>query len=154
MGRQLADAVADAVPGWVRACVARVLEAWVATGGQLRPEAGPSSAVLERAQHAGLRGAEVVRAQLRQLLSADVDGQWTTPLAVVRQAVRFPTEVLAEAGVPPLDRDRFTEGRFPDDPYGLTPASLRVLSPELAESAVAWGAAKAAAHRARHRVGP
>lgn len=139
------------LPQWVRASVTRVVGAWLAAGGQLRPGAGTVSDVESRADEAGRQGAEALSAEMRRLLSADVDGQWTTPLALARQAVRFPTGVLAAAGVPPLERDRFAEGRFPDDPYGLTPASLGALSPGLAELAMAWGAAKAAAHRARHQ---
>jgi hypothetical protein len=52
-------------------------------------------------------------------------------------------------------RDDFDERRFPDDLYGLTPASLAAIDPALADPARAWGAAKAMAHRARHgRSGP
>ena len=40
--------------------------------------------------------------------------------------------------------------RFPDDRYGLTPASLAVLGDEVGDLALAWGATKALAHRRRH----
>ena len=52
--------------------------------------------------------------------------------------------------MPPVARDRFVSERFPDDPYGLTPASLQAVDPELGDAAIAWGAAKAMAHRRRH----
>ena len=81
---------------------------------------------------------------------ADLDAQRSTPLAVVRAAVSYPTEVLRHARVPPVARDRFVSERFPHDPYGLTPASLAAMDPELGEPAIAWGAAKAMAHRRRH----
>jgi hypothetical protein len=72
----------------------------------------------------------------------------------VRGAVSYPTEVLREAGVAPVPRDPFVSERFPDDPYGLTPASLQTLRPDLGELAIAWGAAKAMAHRRRHQDPP
>ena len=79
-----------------------------------------------------------------------MDAQRSTPLAVVRGAVSYPTEVLRRAQVPPVPRDPFVSERFPDDPYGLTPASLQAMDPDLGELAIAWGAAKAMAHRRRH----
>ena len=51
-------------------------------------------------------------------------------------------------------RDPFAEERFPDDPYGLTPASLAALDPALAEMARIWGAAKAMTHRRATEVVP
>jgi hypothetical protein len=71
-------------------------------------------------------------------------------LEIVRGAVVYPTGVLLRVGVPPVVRDAFDEERFPDDAYGLTPASLAAVDPSLADPARAWGAAKAMAHKARH----
>jgi hypothetical protein len=110
--------------------------------------------VMERARAAGRRAGEDVAGTLHILLAADVDAQRSTPLAVVRGAVSYPTEVLREAGVAPVPRDPFVSERFPDDPYGLTPASLQTLRPDLGELAIAWGAAKAMAHRRRHGPPP
>jgi hypothetical protein len=87
---------------------------------------------------------------LRALLFADIDDQRTTPLALVRPLVGFATDVLSHAGVPPVVRDEFHTLRFPDDPYGLTPASLAVLGEQVGELAIEWGAAKALVHRRRH----
>ena len=145
LGAELAGAVEAALPPWVERAVAGVLDAWRASGAEV-----DVPRVMARARQEAGRGAAAVGEELRALLSLDVDGQRTTPLAVVRAAVSVPTAVLAEAGVPPVVRDRFAEERFPDDPYGLTPGSLASLSPEVGELALAWGAAKAAAHRARH----
>jgi len=146
LGAALAAAVVAAMPGWVEREVARVTDAWVAAGGSVvRP------AVSAAAGAAGRRAAAAVAHDLEALLSADVDAQATTPLAVVRGAVVFPTAVLADAGVPAVERDRFAEERFPDDVYGLVPGSLGALDPALADPSLAWGAAKARAHRARHR---
>ena len=150
IGAQLATAVLSAVPGWVEGSVVQVLEAFEAAGGTLDRVGGYTEA-LTRARRAGQQAAAALRGPLQSLLAADVDVQWTTPLALLRQIVVFPTAVLGDLGVPPLERDRFAENRFPDDSYGLTPTSLAVLGEEPAQLAVVWGAAKAVAHRARHR---
>ena len=150
LGAELADAVATALPQWAADAVAGVLDAWRASGAA--GSAGVETAVVvARARRAAELAAPGIGDELRTVLGADVDRQRTTPLAVVRAAVAVPTAVLAEAGVPPVVRDRFAEARFPDDPYGLTPASLASRSREVGALALAWGAAKAAAHRARHR---
>ena len=73
------------------------------------------------------------------------------PWRCVRAAVAYPTAVLRAAGVSPVARDAFDEARFPDDDYGLAPASLGALDPALTDPARAWGAAKAMAHKARHK---
>ena len=153
-GALLAAGVVDAVPGWVGRCVAQVLDEWEAVGGRPAPETGGRASMLSRAEEDGRRAAGPLGAELRRLLSADVDAQWTTPLALVRPLVAVPTAVLADAGVPPPERDRFTRERFPADPYGLTPSSLAALDPALREPALAWGVAKTVAHRARHAPRP
>jgi len=140
-GAELATRVAAAVPGWVVRCVGAVLDAWGAP---------PGPPTLGAAEEAGRRAGEEVLGQLAALAAADVDAQHSTPLEIVRRAVSYPTGVLRDAGVPPVVRDRFAEERFPDDDYGLTPASLVAVDPALGDLALAWGAAKAMAHRARH----
>jgi hypothetical protein len=102
------------------------------------------------AEAAGEQAAASLSGPLRELLIADVDEQWTTPLALVRLLVGFATAVLEKAGVPAVQRDEFQVTRFPDDEYGLTPASLSSLGEEVANLALVWGAAKAVAHRQRH----
>jgi hypothetical protein len=88
---------------------------------------------------------------ISQLLAADIDDQHTTPLALLRGAVRYPTAVLRDAGVPAVERDRFAEDAFPDDVYDLTPATFADLDPALTEAGLAWGAAKAWEHTRRHQ---
>lgn len=90
---------------------------------------------------------------MRTLLEADVDEQATTPLSILRGAVRFPTEVLSDAGAPPADRDEVQERLFPEDVYNLSPASFADVDPSLAEPGMVWGAAKAFAHAQRHGGG-
>lgn len=88
--------------------------------------------------------------RLRALLEADIDEQPTTPLAILRDAVRYPTEALRDAGVAEVDRDDFVRDRFPDDVYALTPASWVDVDESLVESGIAWGASKAWEHKRRH----
>jgi hypothetical protein len=140
LGDELAARVTAAVPGWVVRCVDALL-----------PAMPDRDRVMAAAETAGLHAGDEVTASLRPLLAADVDAQRSTPLEVVRAAVAFPTQFLRDAHVPPVPRDRFVVERFPDDPYGLTPATLQAMDPALAELAFAWGAAKARAHRHRHR---
>jgi hypothetical protein len=138
----LADAVEVALPRWVERSVTRIVVAW--TG------APPDAAVAEAARDAGRRAAAEVGAEVRALLAADIDEQWTTPLSLLRSAVRYPTRVLEEAGVPPVERDPIQERLLPGDIYDLSPASFADVDPALAEPGMVWGAAKALAHRRRH----
>ncbi|HEY5250591.1 MAG TPA: hypothetical protein VIJ09_02970 [Acidimicrobiales bacterium] len=145
LGATLCARIVAAIPDWVEREVDRILDAWAAAGA----EVDRTARTLETRQAAGRAAADVTE-RLQELLSADVDAQSTTPLAIVRGAVAYPTGVLLRAGVPPVVRDAFDEERFPDDAYGLTPASLGAVDPGLIDPARAWGAAKAMAHKARH----
>ena len=136
-GTALADAIVAALPGWVERCVASRLPA-------------PDPAASEAARDAGRRAATEVGAEVRALLAADIDDQRTTPLALLRRAVRYPTEVLRAAGAPPVDRDPIQVRLMPDDLYDLSPANFADVDPALAEPGLVWGAAKALAHRRRH----
>ncbi|MEJ7583271.1 MAG: hypothetical protein WKF43_04120 [Acidimicrobiales bacterium] len=100
---------------------------------------------------AGDGARDEVGPRLRELLALDVDEQPTGPLALLREAVRYPTAVLRDVGVTPVPRDAFAERAFPDDVYGLAPASFADIDPDLTEPGVAWGAAKAHVILARRR---
>jgi hypothetical protein len=102
---------------------------------------------------AGQRARAELGAQVRRLLAADVDEQWTTPLALLRGAVRYPAGVLQVAGVPPVERDSVQARLHPDDDYDLAPATFSDFGPEVAEAGLLWGAAKAYAHIQRHGGG-
>ena len=65
--------------------------------------------------------------------------------------MRYPTEVLRRAGVPPVARDEFAVHAFPDDDYGLTPAAFVDIDPSLQDPGVRWGAAKAHVVLSRRR---
>ena len=110
----------------------------------------PDPAVLSAARDAGGRAAAEVGPAVRALVEADIDAQRTTPLTLLRSAVRYPTRVLQQAGVPPVERDPIQVRLLPDDLYDLSPASFADVDPSLAEPGMVWGAAKALAHRRRH----
>lgn len=141
VGRRLAEAVDAALPAWVARCVESVLQA---------QGISVNAAIRESIDAAGREVVADVGARLRRLVEADVDEQDTTPLTLLRGAVRFPAAVLDAAGASPVERDPFAVERFPDDIYGLSPASFADLSSDLAEIGLAWGAAKAWVHKRRH----
>ncbi|HWH35252.1 MAG TPA: hypothetical protein VNT56_08035 [Acidimicrobiales bacterium] len=138
---RLAAAVEGTLPSWVERSVRGRLRDW-------RGAADPQT--MAAATTAGFRAAEEVGAELRRLLAADIDQQWTNPLAILRGAVCYPTEVLRAAGVPPVVRDDYDQAHFPDDDYGLVPRTFADIDPSLADLGLAWGAAKAYAHQQRH----
>ena len=142
VSQELLDGVEAALPAWVRGHVLRLVEASGGAHDQALDDA-ISIASDECVAH-------VVPA-LAELFATDVDQQRTNPLAVVRSAVGFPSQVLAARGVPHVVRDEFAEQNFPDDVYDLSPASFADISPSLHELGIAWGAAKAHTHLARRR---
>jgi hypothetical protein len=138
----LADAIENALPGWVVRGVEQRLRQWSGTADPV---------VIDQARAAGERARADVGPDVRRLLSLDVDEQRTNPLSIVRRAVHYPTEVLRSAGVPPVQRDEFAERTFPDDVYDLSPASFGDVDPALHEPGLVWGAAKAHVHLSRRR---
>ena len=142
ISQDLADALVAALPGWVeRGVRSRVVAAGAAMDDSLA----------EHARAAGIACAATVGPELRALLATDPDEQRTTPLTLVRDAVRYPTEVLVHAGVEAPVRDEFEQRVLPEDLYGLAPASFADIDERLAEVGLVWGAAKAHVHLARRR---
>lgn len=141
LAAELADRVDATIATWVVRSVTGLVVAW---SGQV------DGGVAEAAEQAGQQARREVGGAVRALLETDIDAQTTTPLALLRTAVRYPTGVLAAAGVPGVQRDEFAEEAFPDDVYDLTPASLADIDPSLADPGLAWGAAKAWVHKRRH----
>ncbi len=139
----LADGIDRALGPWVVRSVQVIAEAW---------QPGLGRTLEADAVDAGARAQADIGPQVRALLAADVDAQATGPLALLRGAVRYPTEVLAGAGVPPVVRDEFAERAFPDDVYGLAVAAFADLDPALHEAGLVWGAAKAHVVLARRRA--
>jgi hypothetical protein len=139
---ELATAVESCLPRWV---VRSVEDLCIAYHGHC------SEQIRADAEAAGRQAADDVMPAMHALLAADIDEQRTNPLAIVRRAVVHPTAVLRAAGVPPVVRDEFAEGNFPDDVYDLSPASFADIDPELHEPGLRWGAAKAHTHLRRRR---
>ena len=143
-GAAIVAGVEKQVPGWTRAQVLRLLDAWG------RAPADTRVLAESRADDAGADAARRIVAELRALFAVDPERQQATPLQIVRTVYREPTEVLAAAGVPPIVRDEFDERAWPDDVYGLVPGTLGDLGdPDLAPLHLAWGMAKATVIRAR-----
>lgn len=139
----LAVGIEAALPGWVE----RTVERTMADAGM--PVDGATRAA---ASAAGARAQTDVGPPVRALLAQDIDEQRASPLAVVRRAVVYPTEVLRHAGVVPPTRDETEERLFPDDDYGIGPVTFADLDPSLHEPGLAWGAAKAYVHLTRRRA--
>ena len=135
----LADAIDAVLPGWVQRSVRRRLTRM-------------PNHIRDAAVAAGERARDDVGARIRELLLTDVDAQRGNPLALLRTATRYPTEVLHLAGAPAVERDKFSRERFPDDDYDLTPANWSDVDPSLQELGLTWGAAKAFVHKSRHRA--
>ncbi len=141
--RVLADGVDVALEGWVLRCVRRGC-----AGAGIEPD--PTT--LAAAARAGVACREQVAPAVRRLLGTDIDQQSSTPLTLLRAAVRYPTEVLLAAGVRPVERDEFAVSAFPDDVFALAPASFGDVDKSLVEPGLVWGAAKAHVHLARRRA--
>jgi hypothetical protein len=151
-GRALMDEAGTAIAAgvdrlagdWVVRTVTDVVDAWGGLDGARRTE------TRARARAAGASGAARVGAGLRALFATDPAAQRTTPLEIVRTLRYDVTEVLAAAGVPPVERDPFDERSFPDDVYAIVPRSLADLGDDdLAPMLMAWGLGKARVLRAR-----
>lgn len=138
----LAEGIEEVLDKWVVRCVVDLAIAW---------RGAADTEIRAAAEAAGQRCRAEVGPEVRALLLSDIDTQRATPLTILRRAVSYPTAVLADAGVPPVARDPFAERMFPDDVYGLAPASFADVDPSLGELGIAWGAAKAFEHRRRHR---
>ena len=134
-GVVLADALLAALPVWSERAVTAH-----------RPDLAAAGV------DAGSAAAQELGPRLRALLAADVDEQRVNPLAIVREAVGWPTAVLRDAGVEPVDRDVHDRAHFPDDHYALTPMTFSDVDESLQDVGILWGALKARAHLRRHRA--
>ncbi|MGI9624274.1 MAG: hypothetical protein ACR2PK_15680 [Acidimicrobiales bacterium] len=142
IAERLHDSAVAATPGWIRSSVVRV----AASQGIVISESDE-----ELIQDAQARGEVFVDERLGRLLRTDFSEQKSTPLSVFRDAARFPVEVLHQLGATEVTRIDVERWAFPNDPFGVTPASLADLGPEVQEAGIAWGAAKAHVHLTRHR---
>jgi hypothetical protein len=137
-GDLLCDEVEAVLPDWIRRCV------------QSRLSGEVSEALLAPAVSAA---AADVMPRLRALLAADVDAQRGTPLTILREAVRYPTELLATLGVGAVERDPFAVNAFPRDVYDLSPATWADVDERLVDPGLRWSVAKAHVFKRRHERG-
>ena len=140
--QRLLTVVVNAVPPWVDSMVRKYV----------RRHAGVvSDDVVAAIAIASREAKKYVEEHLTQLMHTDVDDQQTNPLQILRDAARFPTRVLQEAGVPAPQRDHFDEQINPHDAYGLGPYTWRDLGEEVHDAGIEWGAWKAATVLSRRR---
>ena len=144
---EISEALADAVEAVIGPWVARLVTTRIREHrGQV--DAGEAAAAGE----AGEAARREIVPELRALLRTDLDQQRSNPLALLRRATKHAHAALADAGVPPVVRDEFSERSFPDDTYGLVPAAWDDIDPSLREIGITWGAAKAFVFKARRRA--
>lgn len=132
----LYDAVISAVPAWIL--------------GRMEQLTGTSGAH-EVLENAAQEVAVLVRTELLQLLSTDVDAQRMNPLHVLRACTAPATAALRSLGVPEAARDQFDQSVMPDDVYALGPLTWRDLGEEVHDAGINWGAYKAAVVISRRR---
>jgi hypothetical protein len=143
-GAAITDGVDRCAAGWTQRVVTGRADQW----GQLPPAA--RVALTADARDAGERARTRVTAELRAFFALDAAQQRTTPLAIVRTLRTEATEVLARAGVPPVERDPYEVRAFPDDIYRIVPHALAELGDDdLGPTLLVWGLGKSAVLRAR-----
>ncbi len=141
---KIVDGVERLGAGWVVQAVTEIVDAW----GRLDPET--RAATIAEADAAGTRAAARVAGELRVLFALDPRAQRATPLEVVRSLRREATEVLAAAGIPEVERDRYDVRSFPDDAYGIVPKTITDLGDDdLGGALLAWGIGKVRVIRER-----
>jgi len=90
-------------------------------------------------------GESWLRDSLETLFAAPFPEQRSGPLELFQEAMRFPSDVLASAGLPVPPRDETAVKALPGDIYDLAPVSSRLLGEDVWHAHLAWGAAKARA---------
>ena len=138
--RQLLLAATSAVRGWLWRCIDTAARAG---GVAVEPDAEVEALINEVAAH--------LEERLDALLALDVEAQRSNPLSLFRDAVAGPTALLQARGVRPAVRDQFATAAFPDDIYGITPATWSDIDASLQAPGIAWGAWKAMTVIRRHR---
>lgn len=137
----LLETTAQVAPGWLQ----RISLAAAASGGiSISTDDPELASVVDEA-------AGQLVAALTELLLTDVDQQRTNPLSLFRAAVAGPTRLLLDRGARPPSGDRFATDHFPDDVFGIGPASWADVDPALHEPGITWGAWKAMTVLSRRR---
>ncbi|MEY3805477.1 MAG: hypothetical protein RIR69_289 [Actinomycetota bacterium] len=141
--KALCDAVVHAVPGWLTTRITALVEG-VSTDDRDKVLSALDD-IVERTQRS-------VRHDLYGLLLQDVDEQRQNPLQVLRNSIKYATDVLNSCGIPHVVRDEFDVKAMPDDVYALGPLTWKDLSEEVHEAGINWGAWKAATVLQRRRA--
>lgn len=126
--------------GWIRGLITNLVIFDAADSSMIER----MSATIAEAREVGMTG-------LRDLLNLDAEQQRSNPLAVLRMATQPVTRFLESVAVPPVQRDEFSRRSFPDDLFGLAPATWADVDPSLVEPGLEWGAWKAATIIGRRR---
>ena len=137
---ELASAFVAAYRDYVRGRV-EALVAGPADG----PSDGPTNEEVPGLAAALEEGSEWLDVSLRNLFAVPPASQRRSPLELFREAMRFPTEALAVAGVEPVARDHGERDFLPGDLYGLAPGTSRELGERAWRAHLAWGVTKARA---------
>ena len=91
------------------------------------------------------KGEAWLREELAAVTEVPFAEQRRSPLEVFQEAMRFPTEALARAGIPEPGRDPAAAELLPGGRYGRAPASSQVRGGRAWRAHLAWGVAKARA---------
>lgn len=131
--RRLLDTTARVAAPWLHRST---ITAAARGGVEIEPDDAELSSVVDAA-------VDRLMSDLSALLATDVDEQRTNPLSLFRDAVAGPTRLLLARDVRPPVTDRFAADHFPEDVFGLGPATWSDVDPELHEPGLTWGAWKA-----------
>ncbi len=146
-GIALADAVRAVMPEFV----VRVVQERISPFATAIETTAAFASISAQLTKLGETIASSVDQVLRAFLSSDVDAQRTTPLTIIRDHMVPVTEFLRSVECTQATRDPFDESAFPNDVFAVGPHSWADLGEEVHEVGLRWGAAKAMAHRQRHR---
>lgn len=134
-----------AVPDWVIRSVGQGLQRGVqASAGTWAPTPAQERSLFAKAEKVGWAAQKELAAKLSTLLARTNAGHTTASdlLMLLKQATRYPTQVLLEAGVPMASRALRDRRKSPRDHYALEPRSLAELHPMIPELVQAWQAAQ------------
>lgn len=124
---QLLAAADGVIPLWLERCVRKILFVQ-------RIESGEADAKISLMVR---QASPMVMGEL----GASVTGvRADNPLQVFRRAVVYPTLVLSELGAKEVPRDDFSRQSFPNDIFGLSPATWIDVDESLHDPGLIWGA--------------
>jgi len=129
------------IPRWLATTMLGVLE---------HQEVSTDAAALSVQETADLVSSRLLH-DLDELLGTDPDFQRSNPLALIRDSLSEPSDVLSQLGAQPVTRDEFAHNANPGDIFGIAPATWSDIDARLHEPGLQWGAWKAATILMRRR---